>query len=71
MSGEKPWYKSKGVWGGIIAAVAAGASAFGIDVSAGAQDDIVKHVTSLAGAVGGLLAVVGRVMADTKIEKRT
>lgn len=66
--GGKPWYKSKGVWGGIVAALAAGAGAFGIDVDPDAQDAIVKHVTTLAGAVGGLLAVAGRLVATDKIK---
>jgi len=66
--GGKPWWKSKGVWGGVITVLAAGAGAMGIDVGPDAQDQAVKHITTLVGAGGGLFALIGRLMAKDKIK---
>ena len=71
MTGEKAWYQSKTVWGGLVAAGAAVAGAFGIDLGAEAQGQIVQNVTALAGAVGGIVAVIGRVTAKDTIKKKS
>ena len=62
MTGTKPWYKSRGVWGAIVTlAVAVGAG--GIDVSELDQAEAVDLLMVGGGAVGGLLALVGRIRA--------
>lgn len=71
MTGEKAWYQSKTVWGGLVAVGAAVAGAFGIDLGAEAQGQIVQNVTALAGAVGGIVAVIGRVTAKDTIKKKS
>ena len=69
MESSKKWYKSKGVWGGVIAVLAGLAgSIWGIDVSAEAQDKIASHLPTLIGAVGGLIGVIGRLTAKDKVE---
>lgn len=65
----KHWYESKGVWGGIIAMLAAIAGAFGYAVDAEAQASIVELITVIVGGVGGLLAIVGRIKAERKVGK--
>ena len=65
----KEWYKSKTVWGGLIAVGAAAAGAFGIVVDEGAQDQLAEVMVLGATAVGGLVAVLGRVKATKKIGK--
>ena len=61
---DKAWYMSKGVWGGLIAIAAAVAGAFGIAVSPEDQASLAEAAVVVASAVGGALAIVGRVMAS-------
>ncbi|WP_377295684.1 hypothetical protein [Rhizobium sp. SGZ-381] len=67
MESSKAWYQSKAVWGGLIAIAASVLQATGTEVSPVAQGDLTAAATSLAGAVGGLLAVYGRLSAKTSI----
>lgn len=66
--GEKSWYQSKAVWGGIIAMVAGIAGAFGYSIGAEDQAVVVDSIVAGVGAVGGFLAVYGRVKASSKIK---
>jgi len=65
---EKPWYKSKGVIGGIVAVLAAIGSAFKLNIDAGAQAQVTEIVLTVIGAVGGAIGVYGRVKATSKIK---
>ncbi len=67
MENSKAWYQSKAVWGGLIAVLASVLQARGMEVSPVAQGDLAEAGTSLVGAVGGLLAVYGRLSAKTSI----
>jgi len=69
MEENKLWYQSKTVWGGLIAVGAAVAGSFGIDIDAGTQGEIVDYIVVGIGAIGGLVAVWGRVKASKKIGK--
>ena len=62
---EKPWYKSKTIWGSIVAVLALAAGAFGYEVGPEAQGEI---VTALIGVVGGGFAIYGRVKAVDKVK---
>ena len=66
---EKKWYQSNAVWGGIIALLAAIAGAFGFSIGAEDQAGLVDAALSVAGAIGGVLAIYGRVKADKYIAK--
>ncbi|ERS12540.1 hypothetical protein Q673_02700 [Marinobacter sp. EN3] len=66
---EKPWWASKTVWGGLVAVIASILAAFGYDIGAADQEAIVGSIVSVVGAVGGLIAVYGRVKASRKIGK--
>lgn len=68
MEQEKPWWASKGVWGGLIALIAGIASAFGYTLGADDQASIVNAAVTVAGVVGSLLAVYGRVTAKAAIK---
>lgn len=67
MKNSKPWWKSKAVWGGIIALVAGIAGAFGFSVGAEDQQIIVDAVLAIVAGAGGLLAVYGRIKADKRV----
>lgn len=67
---------SKGVWGGIVAAIAGGAAILGYTITpadqqivAGDLAQIVGMVSGVASMVGGLVAIWGRVVASKKIGK--
>ena len=62
---EKEWFLSKAVWGGIIAIIAGAAAAFGYDVDAASQEQIVFQVVAIA---GGLFGLYGRIKSTTKIK---
>ncbi|MBT9368586.1 hypothetical protein KLP42_01655 [Rhizobium sp. CSW-27] len=67
MDNAKPWYLSKTIWGGVIALLAALLQATGQQGSPLAEGDLAEAATTLAGAVGGVLSVYGRLAAKTSI----
>jgi len=67
---NKPWYASKAVIGGIVAVASGLAGVAGIVVSPEDQEAIIAAVTAVGSAVGGVLAVYGRVKASQPIGKQ-
>lgn len=67
MMDQKPWYASKGVWGGIIASAAGFASLFGFTVPAGEAQSLTDQAVDLVVAGAGILATVGRILASSRI----
>ncbi|MGE6743509.1 hypothetical protein ACQKGC_24855 [Allorhizobium pseudoryzae] len=67
MDGTKTWWQSKTVWGGLVAVAAALAKASGAEIPLVDQGAITDAVVNLTGAVGGLLAIYGRLSARTSI----
>ena len=70
MKEEKPWYKSKAVWGGLVAVAAGAATVFGYQVSPADQAHLPDLLIGLVELIGGFTAVWGRVAA-TKFIRRT
>lgn len=68
MEDNKKWWQSKTVWGGMVAVGAAVAGAFGLQVDGQTQNEIAEYITVGAGAIGGLLAIYGRLKADKGIK---
>jgi 2-methylisocitrate lyase-like PEP mutase family enzyme len=64
MTGAKSIFASKGVWGGAIAVLAGMAGFFGFAVTSSDTSEITSHIDSILAAVGGLLAVYGRITAN-------
>jgi len=68
---EKPWWLSRGVWGGVIAVLSGIAGLLGYAVSDTEQaliaDALVVVVASASSAAGGVLAIIGRIKASTAI----
>ena len=54
---DKPWYLSKTIIGG---ALAAGSSLFGLGLAVDDITQIVDHLESIVATIGGLLAIYGR-----------
>lgn len=68
---NKPWFKSRGVIGGLVAFVAGIlALLFGVDIDQATQEQIVGAVFTLVSAFAGIYASYGRVKAKDKIGKR-
>jgi hypothetical protein len=64
----KAWYLSKGVWGGIVAALAGVASLLlNVRWTDTDENQLVDLLVSLGSLIGGLLAVLGRLFATRKI----
>ncbi|AYD00242.1 hypothetical protein [Neorhizobium sp. NCHU2750] len=63
----KNWYQSKTVWGALIAVAASALQLAGLDIGADEQGEMVNIAVTLAGAVGGLLALYGRIVATGRI----
>lgn len=60
---------SKTVWGGLIAVAAGLAGIFGYTIGAEDQVAIVEAVTAIGSAIGGAIAIYGRIKATKKIGK--
>ena len=59
----KPWYQSKTVWGALIAIASPLLGRAGLEVGGAEQAELADALTTLAGTVGGLLALYGRLTA--------
>jgi hypothetical protein len=73
MNGQrKPWYKSRGAWGGLMAIVMAAANLpIQLDpVTGDFSGNIFQLATSLGGMAAGALAWYGRLKADTMLTWR-
>jgi NADPH-dependent curcumin reductase CurA len=72
---EKPWWLSRGVWGGVIAVLSGIAGLLGYAVSDAEQaliaDAVVIVAASASSAAGGVLAIIGRIKASRVIAPLT
>lgn len=68
MNDVKPWWQSKTVWGGLVAAVASVLAIFGKTIDASAQVSAAEALAQIAAAIGGLVAVAGRFSAKSEIK---
>ena len=66
MDETKPWYTSKGVWGGVVAMILGILATAGLDIGS-EQDTIVDLLVQIGVVVAGLLALVGRLKAKNRI----
>lgn len=65
----KPWYQSKTVWGALIAVGASMLKLAGVELADGMQEELADGAVSLAGTLGGLLALYGRISATTTLKR--
>lgn len=67
MDDTKTWYQSKTVWGGLIAIFASLMQVRGYQVPFHEQLGLTDALASAGSAVGGLLAIYGRLKASQPI----
>jgi hypothetical protein len=67
MEQTKGLLASKTVWGGILVVLAAIAGMFGYTITAEDQASLVSMIDNIVMAVGGLLAIWGRITATKRI----
>lgn len=65
----KHWYKSKTIWGGVVAVGAGVAGMFGFHLDATLQQTLVDYGASLFSLFGGGVAIYGRLKATATIGK--
>ncbi len=65
-NGEKPWYKSEGIWGGIASVAAGFGMMYGIDPDT-SKDVVAMTAASGSAVIGDIMSVVGRWKAAFKI----
>jgi hypothetical protein len=67
MDGMKAWYQSKTVWGALIAVGASLLQIMGAEVDVGTQGELADLAVTAVGAIGGLIAIYGRIAAKNEI----
>lgn len=63
----KTWYQSRTIWGALIAILASTLQMAGIHLADADQTQLADSALALSGAIGGLIAVYGRIRADKKL----
>ena len=67
MNDVKAWYRSRTVWGALIAILASLAHAAGVEVTAGDEAELADLLVAAVGVVGGLVALIGRISASRRV----
>ena len=70
MTDVKSLFASKTIWGAVIALLAGALSLLGYQLAPADQSELVNLVSGLAAAVGGGIAIYGRVVASKRISSR-
>jgi len=63
----KPWYQSKTIIGGVVTIAAALGGAFGLHIDPTTQQGLVAAILYLTGGVGGVVSIIGRIVAEHKV----
>ncbi|MDI7861254.1 hypothetical protein MRS76_04740 [Rhizobiaceae bacterium n13] len=67
MQDSKTCYRSRSVWGAIVAILAAILQLAGGEFGAAERQEMVDAAVTIAGAIGGVLALYGRLEATARI----
>jgi hypothetical protein len=67
MNDHKPWYLSKTIWGAAVSVGATLSAMFGLPVDASGQAVLTEAVLQTVSAVAGIIAIFGRLSADSRI----
>jgi len=63
----KCWYQSRAIWGSLIAIGAGIASLYGYNVAPQDQQTLIELLSGITSSIGGIIALVGRVLATHQI----
>lgn len=67
MEQSKPWYRSRTIWASLVTVAAALAAIAGIPLAEADQALLTETILQTVTAVGGLVALVGRLVARSRI----
>jgi hypothetical protein len=67
MTASKPWYLSRTIWASIITVATGGAGLFGIPTGLIDNGALTETILQLVTAISGLIAILGRISATSKI----
>jgi hypothetical protein len=67
MTDIKPWWQSKTLWGGIVTLGSAALGLAGLDLGDADREALIELLTSLGAAIGGVIAIFGRITAKNRI----
>jgi hypothetical protein len=67
MNDVKAWYRSRTVWGALIAILASLANGAGIDVTTGDEAELADLAIAAVGVLGGIVALIGRISARRRL----
>ena len=67
MTDIKPWWQSKTLWGAIVTIAASALNLAGVDFGDADREGLVELLTTLGAAAGGVIAIVGRITAKSRI----
>ena len=67
MDDQKRWWESKTVWGAVVTLVSVVAGFAGAVISADDQASLIDLLSGAGAAIGGLLALMGRLVAKSRI----
>lgn len=67
MDEAKPWYRSRTIWASLVTVAAALAALSGIAVSEADQALLTETILQAVTAIGGIVALVGRLVAKSRI----
>lgn len=63
----KPWYLSRTIWASLVTVFLAAAGYAGVSAGAEEEGALTDSLTEIATALAGIVAVIGRLRATTKI----
>jgi hypothetical protein len=67
MEDAKPWYRSRMIWASLVTVATALAALSGIAVSEADQALLTETILQAVTAIGGIVALVGRLVAKSRI----
>ena len=67
MTDIKPWWQSKTLWGAIVTIGSSALGLTGLDVGETDREALIELMTALGAAIGGLIAIFGRITAKNRI----
>lgn len=67
MTDTKPWYLSRTIWAALVTILTAGIGLFGVSLGEVDQSALVEALLQSVTAVAGLVALVGRLSARSRI----